>query len=31
VNDNRDRRLRGMNCRVLEAGTVAVGDSVAVV
>lgn len=30
VNDNRDRRLRGMNCRVLEAGTVAVGDSVAV-
>lgn len=31
VNDHRDRRLRGMNCRVLEAGTVAVGDSVAVV
>jgi MOSC domain-containing protein YiiM len=31
VNDNRDRRLRGMNCRVLEAGTVAVGDLVAVV
>jgi hypothetical protein len=31
VNDNRDRRLRGMNCRVLEAGAVAVGDSVAVV
>jgi len=31
VNDNRDRRLRGMNCRVLEAGTVAVGDPVAVV
>jgi hypothetical protein len=30
VNDNRDRRLRGMNCRVLEAGTVAVGDTVAV-
>ena len=27
VNDHRDRRLRGMNCRVLEAGTVAVGDS----
>lgn len=31
VNDNRDRRLRGMNCRVLEAGAVAVGDTVAVV
>jgi hypothetical protein len=31
VNDNRDRRLRGMNCRVLEAGAVAVGDPVAVV
>jgi MOSC domain-containing protein YiiM len=31
VNDNRDRRLRGMNCRVLESGTVAVGDPVAVV
>jgi len=31
VNDNRDRRLRGMNCRVLEAGAVAVGDSVVVV
>jgi MOSC domain-containing protein YiiM len=31
VNDNRDRRLRGMNCRVLEAGAVAVGDRVAVV
>jgi MOSC domain-containing protein YiiM len=31
VNDHRDRRLRGMNCRVLEAGTVAVGDSAAVV
>jgi hypothetical protein len=31
VNDNRDRRLRGMNCRVLEAGVVAVGDSVEVV
>jgi hypothetical protein len=30
VNDNRDRRLRGMNCRVLEAGAVAVGDPVAV-
>ena len=30
VNDHRDRRLRGMNCRVLEAGSVAVGDSVAV-
>ncbi|MGE5273679.1 MAG: MOSC domain-containing protein [Verrucomicrobiota bacterium] len=31
VNDNRGRRLRGMNCRVLEAGAVAVGDPVAVV
>jgi MOSC domain-containing protein YiiM len=31
VNDNRDRRLRGMNCRVVETGTVAVGDSVTVV
>lgn len=30
VNDNRPLRLRGMNCRVLEAGWVAVGDSVAV-
>jgi hypothetical protein len=30
VNDNRDRRLRGMNCRVLESGAVAVGDSVEV-
>ena len=28
VNDNHDRRLRGMNCRVLEAGAVAVGDPV---
>jgi MOSC domain-containing protein YiiM len=31
VNDHRDRRLRGMNCRVLEAGAGAVGDSVSVV
>ncbi len=31
VNDNRNRRLRGMNCRVLEAGAVAVGDPVLVV
>jgi hypothetical protein len=31
VNGNRDRRLRGMNCRVLEAGAVAVGDPVVVV
>ena len=31
VNDNRDRRLRGMNCRVVEAGAVAVGDPVVVV
>jgi hypothetical protein len=31
VNDHRDRRLRGMNCRVLEPGTVAVGDPVEVV
>jgi MOSC domain-containing protein YiiM len=30
VNDHRDRRLRGMNCRVVEAGTVAVGDAVSV-
>jgi MOSC domain-containing protein YiiM len=30
VNENRDRRLRGMNCRVLEAGSVAVGDPVEV-
>jgi MOSC domain-containing protein YiiM len=30
VNDHRDRRLRGMNCRVLEAGWVAVGDAVEV-
>jgi MOSC domain-containing protein YiiM len=29
VNDNRDRRLRGMNCRVVEGGAVAVGDAVA--
>ena len=31
VNAHRDRRLRGMNCRVLEAGAVAIGDSVLVV
>ena len=31
VNDHRDLRLRGMNCRVLEAGAVAVGDPVEVV
>jgi MOSC domain-containing protein YiiM len=31
VNDSRDRRLRGMNCRVLETGAVAVGDPVEVV
>ena len=30
VNDRRDRRLRGMNCRVVEAGTVALGDPVEV-
>ena len=30
VNDHRDLRLRGMNCRVLEAGSVAVGDPVEV-
>jgi MOSC domain-containing protein YiiM len=30
VNDNRNRRLRGMNCRVLEAGSVAVGDTIEV-
>jgi MOSC domain-containing protein YiiM len=28
VNEHRDRRLRGLNCRVLEAGPVAVGDPV---
>jgi MOSC domain-containing protein YiiM len=31
VNDSRDRRLRGMNCRVVESGEVAVGDPVSVV
>jgi hypothetical protein len=31
VNDNRDRRLRGMNCRVLEGGAVAVSDPIVVV
>jgi maleamate amidohydrolase len=31
VNGHRDRRLRGMNCRVLERGWVAVGDPVEVV
>lgn len=30
VNDHRDLRLRGANCRVLEAGWVAVGDPVGV-
>jgi len=30
VNDNREQRLRGMNCRVLESGTVTVGDAVEV-
>jgi MOSC domain-containing protein YiiM len=28
VNDHRDRRLRGMNCRVIEPGSVSVGDPV---
>src|SRR4051812_16261518 len=28
VNDHKDLRLRGMNCRVVEGGTVAVGDAV---
>ncbi len=28
VNAHRDRRLRGVNCRVLEAGSVAVGDEI---
>jgi MOSC domain-containing protein YiiM len=28
VNDHGDRRLRGMNCRVVEPGWVAVGDDV---
>jgi MOSC domain-containing protein YiiM len=31
VNGRRDLRLRGANCRVLEAGSVAVGDTVEVV
>jgi hypothetical protein len=31
VNGHRDRRLRGMNCRVVESGPVAVGDPIAVV
>lgn len=30
VNAHRDLRLRGMNCRVLESGSVAVGDPVSV-
>jgi hypothetical protein len=30
VNDTRERRLRGMNCRVIESGEVAVGDAVTV-
>jgi len=30
VNGRRDRRLRGMNCRVIEPGSVAVGDTVEV-
>lgn len=28
VNDHKDLRLRGMNCRVVEGGAVAVGDAV---
>ena len=28
VNDHKDLRLRGVNCRVVAGGTVAVGDSV---
>ena len=31
VNDHRDLRLRGVNCRVLEPGSVEVGDAIAVV
>jgi hypothetical protein len=31
VNDNRERRLRGVNCRVVESGEVAVGDAIEVV
>jgi MOSC domain-containing protein YiiM len=31
VNEHRNRRLRGMNCRVVEAGSAAVGDPVEVV
>ena len=30
VNANRTQRPRGLNCRVLEAGSVAVGDPVSV-
>ena len=30
VNANRPQRLRGLNCRVLEAGSVAVGDPISV-
>jgi MOSC domain-containing protein YiiM len=30
VNGNRDLRLRGVNCRVVEGGAVAVGDAVTV-
>lgn len=30
VNGHRDRRLRGLNCRVVEPGAVAVGDAVVV-
>ncbi len=31
VNDHRDLRLRGVNCRVLEPGSVAVGDPTEIV
>jgi MOSC domain-containing protein YiiM len=31
VNSHRERRLRGVNCRVLEPGWVAVGDAIEVV
>ena len=31
VNDHQERRLRGMNCRVLESGEVALGDRLEIV
>lgn len=31
LKDHRDRKLRGINCRVIEDGTVSLGDSIEVV